>query len=88
MMGAYVVLALTVCKIFLPMVSFNFVGILCHFVTYPKISHLHWLQLLPFDGVICNADSGGIIAMDWCLWLGMAQFFQGESKKNYPFFAI
>jgi hypothetical protein len=87
MMGAYVVLALIVCKIFLPGVPFNFVGILCHFVTYLKISHLHQSRLLPFDGVICNADSGGIIAMDWCLRLGMAQFFQGELKNN-PFFAI
>jgi hypothetical protein len=87
MMGAYVVLALIVCKIFFPRVPFNFVGILCHFVTYPKISHLRRSQSLLFDGVTCDANSGGIIAMDWCLRLGMAQFFQGESKNN-PFFAI
>jgi hypothetical protein len=43
--------------------------------------------LLPFDGVIRDADGSDIIAMHWCPWLGMSQFFQGESKNN-PFFVI
>jgi hypothetical protein len=43
--------------------------------------------LLPFDGVICDANGSGIIAMHWCPQLGMSQFFQGESKNNL-FFAI
>jgi hypothetical protein len=36
MRGAYVVLALVVCKILLPGVPFNFVDVLCFLVTYPK----------------------------------------------------
>jgi hypothetical protein len=64
-----VVLALIVCKIFLPGVPFNFVGIMCYLVTYQKISHLHQSQSLPFDSVSCNADSGGIIARtSVCSW--------------------
>ena len=87
MMGAYVVLALVVCKILLPGVPFNFVDILCFFVTYPKISHFHRSRSLSFDSVVCDADGGGIVAMYRCSRLGMSQFFEGESK-NYTFFAI
>ncbi len=87
MMGAYVVLALVVGKILLPGVPFNFVDILCFLVTDPKISHFHRSQSLPFDGVVCNADGGGIDAVYWCLWLGMSQFLKGESKY-YTLFAI
>ena len=81
------VLALVVSKIFLPGVPLNFICILCHFVTNPKILHFHRLRSLSFYGVVCDADGGGIVAMHRCPWLGMPQLFQGESK-NYSFFAI
>jgi len=42
---------------------------------------------MPFYGVVCDANGGGIVAMHRCPWLGMPYFFQGESK-NYSFFAI
>jgi hypothetical protein len=87
MMGAYVVLALVVSKIFLPGVPFNFVDILCFLVTNPKISHFHRLLSQPFDGVVRDADGGGIVAVYWCSWLGMSQFLKGESKY-YTLFAI
>jgi hypothetical protein len=87
MVGAYVVLALIVSKVLLPGVPFNFVDILCFLVTYPKISHFHRLRSLPFDGVVCDADGGRIVAVYRCSWLGMPQFFEGESK-NHTFFAI
>jgi hypothetical protein len=82
-MGAYVVLALVVSKIFLPGVPFNFVDILCFLVTNPKISHFHRSLSLPFDGVVRDADGGGIVAVYWCSWLGMSPFLKGESKF-YP----
>ena len=75
MMGAYVVLALVVSKILLPGVPFNFVDILCFLVTYQKISHFHRSRSLPLDGVVCDADSCGIITVHRCSWLGMPQFF-------------
>jgi len=87
MVGAYVVLALIVSKVLLPGVPFNFVDILCFLVTYPKISHFHQSRSLPFDGVVCDADGGGIVTVYRCSWLGMSQFFEGESKKD-TFFAI
>jgi len=71
MMGAYVVLALVVCKIFLPTVPFNFVDILCFLVTYPKISHFHRSRSLLLDGVVCDADGCGVVAVYRCSWLGM-----------------
>jgi len=75
MMRAYVVLALVVSKILLPGVPFNFVDILRFLVTNPKISYFHRSQSLPFYGVVCDADGGGIVAMHRCPWLGMSQFF-------------
>jgi len=78
---------LVVSKILLPGVPFKFVGILCHLITYPKIPHFHRSQSLSFHGVICDADGGGVVAMHRCSWLGMPQFFEGESK-NYSFLAI
>jgi hypothetical protein len=87
MMGAYVVLALVVSKILLPGVPFNFVDILCFFVTNPKISHFHRSRSLSFYSVVCDANGGGIVAMYRCSWLGMSQFFEGESK-NDSLFAI
>ena len=75
MMGAYVVLALVVCKILLPRVPFNFVDILCFLVTYPKISYFHQSRSLPLDGVVCDADGCGVVAVHRCFLLGMPQFF-------------
>jgi hypothetical protein len=74
MMGAYVVLALVVGKILLPRVQFNFIDILCFLVAYPNISHFHRSRLLPLDGVVCDADGCGIIAVHRCSWLGIPQF--------------
>ena len=76
MVGAYVVLALIVSKVLLPGVPFNFVDILCFLVTYPK-----------YLGVVRDAYGGRIVAVYRCSWLGMPQFFEGESK-NDTFFAI
>ena len=87
MVGAYVVLALIVSKVLLPRVPFNFIDILCFLVTYSKISHFHRSRSLPFNGVVRDADGGGIVTVYQCSWLGMPQFFEGESK-NDTFLAI
>ena len=42
----------------------------------PVETHIHrfcgfWLYL-----VVDYAISGGVVSLDWCLWLGMAEFFE------------
>jgi hypothetical protein len=51
---------------------FGIAGILGNFITDPKISHFHQTRLLPFDSVVCNADGGGVVAMDQCFGLWVA----------------
>ena len=87
MMGAYVVLALVVCKILLPGVPFNFVDILCFFVTNPKRSHFHRSRSLSFDSVIRDTNSGCIIAMYRRFWLGMSEVSQCL-PENYAVLTI
>ena len=69
------VLALVVGKVLLPRVPINFVDILCFLVTYPKISHFHQSRSLSLDGVVCDADGCGVVAVYQCSWLGMLQLF-------------
>jgi hypothetical protein len=88
MMAADVVFALIICKVLsLPGMPLDVIPILGYFITYPKVSHLHAPRELPFDSVIGDADCGHIVTMNGSSWLGMAQFFEGESK-NYAFFAV
>ena len=79
--------ACLVLKIFLSRVPFDVVGLLCHFVTHPKVSRFHGPRSLSFDDAICNSHRGGVVAMYRCSWLWVSQFFKGKSKYN-PFFAI
>ncbi len=58
------VFALIVRKIFLSGVPFDIVCILGNFIADPKISHFHRSRMLVFDGVVRNADGGGVVAMD------------------------
>jgi hypothetical protein len=78
---------LIISKIFLDGVPLDINYILCNFITNPKVSHFHRTQLLPFGGVVCNTDSGGVVAMDVCFGLWVAQLFKGQ-MKNHTLFAI
>jgi hypothetical protein len=80
MMRSYVVFALVVSQVLLPWMPPDIVHILCNFITDPKVTHLHQMQSLLFYGIICDANSSGVIAMDLCFGLGMAQFFKGHPK--------
>jgi hypothetical protein len=71
-MCTQVVFTLIVGQGFLTGVPFYCEFFLCHFVSYPKIPHFHRAQLLAFDGVVCDAYGGGVIAVYWCTQLGMA----------------
>jgi hypothetical protein len=86
-MCTHVVFTLIVGQVFLTGVPFFCEFFLCYFVSYPKIPHFHLARSLAFDSVVRDAYGGGVIAVYWCTWLGMAKFFEGESK-NYSLFAI
>jgi hypothetical protein len=70
-----VVFTLVVRKVLLTRVPLDTVSILCYFVTQPKIPHFYRLQTLPFDGVTSYTNGGGIVAMDLCFWLRVAQLW-------------
>jgi hypothetical protein len=74
-------------QIFLAGVPLKRINILCFLFTSPKISHLHCLRDLSFDGVIGNPDGSCIIAVDGGLGLRVAKVFERQSK-NHSFLEI
>ncbi len=86
-MCSRVMLALAISKIFLARVPFNIIYILGNFVAHPEIMHFHGLQTLTFHRIICNADSGCVVAVYLHFGLQVAKFLKGE-LKNHAFFAI
>jgi hypothetical protein len=82
MVQTYVVLALVICKIFLPWVPLQIVHFLGNFVPYPEKSHFHGSQTLPLDGVVRNTHRSGVVTMHRGLWLRMAHVRQCESENN------
>jgi hypothetical protein len=80
-----VVFTLVISKILFTRVPFDIVRILGNLITHQKIPHIHRARLLSFDGVVRNAYSGGVVAMDGCFWLRMAQFFEGQTKNDALF---
>jgi hypothetical protein len=75
-------LTLIIREIFFAGVPLDIVCILCNFITNPKISHFYRTQSLPFDGIVHNTNSGGVVAMDGCFGLRGAQFFWGYTKNQ------
>ena len=74
-------------QIFLAGVPLKRINILCFLFTSPKISHLHCLRALSFDGVIGYPDGSYIITVDGGFGLRVAKVFESESK-NHSFLAI
>ncbi len=85
MMWTQVVFTLVVCQVLLTRVPLDTVSILCYLVTCPKIPHFHRSLFLSFDSIICNSDGGGVVAMDLCFWLRVAQLFKSHSKYHALF---
>ncbi len=75
-----VVFTLVVCKVFFPRVVFYVKFHLFNSICNPKEAHFHQTRSLSLDCVIHDAKGGRIVAMYWCWRLGMAHFFQCESK--------
>ena len=49
----------------------------------PPKAHVHGLQYLADHDVVGNADSGQVVALDWCLELGPAHFNQCLAQGNH-----
>jgi hypothetical protein len=62
-MQANMVFALVICSVFLPWVPLEGVHLLRYFIPNPEKSHFHRSRMLPFNGVVRDANRSGIIAM-------------------------
>jgi hypothetical protein len=82
MVRTHVVLALVICKVFLSRVPLIRIHTLCILLACPKLSHFHLPRTLPFDGVVCDSNRCGVIAMDRGFRLRMSHFGEGEPKNT------
>jgi hypothetical protein len=81
------VFTLVISKIFLARMPSDIICILRDLITNPEVPHLHQTGWLMFNGVVCNANSGGVVAMDRSFGLWMSQLFEGQ-PENHAFFTI
>jgi hypothetical protein len=72
------VFTLVISKIFLARMPSDIIYILRDLITNSEIPHLHQMGALTFNGVVYNANSGGIVAMDRSFGLWMSQLFKGQ----------
>jgi hypothetical protein len=86
-MCPFLMLALITSKILLPQVQFKVISILilCNIITHPEMTHFHRSQTLAFDGVVCNTNGRGVVTMDLCFGLWMAQIFESKMEKHALF---
>jgi hypothetical protein len=81
------VFTLVINKIFLARMPSDIICILHNLITNPEVPHLHRTGVLMFNGVVCTANSSGIVAMDRSFGLWMSQLFKGQ-QENHAFFTI
>ena len=60
-----------VCQNFLTQLVVKFEVFVCLLVKKPEVSHFHRAGSLPLDGVVYYSYCGGIVYVDWSLWLGV-----------------
>ncbi len=74
------VFTLVISKIFLARMPSDIICILRDLITNPEVPHLHLTGALMFNGVVCNANSGGVVAMDRCLGCGCLNSLRVNQK--------
>jgi hypothetical protein len=79
MVAAFMMFRGVVTQVFLSEMPSHIKFSIFHLIADVEISHFHGAGALFLDGSIGNACSRGIIAVEWCGWLRVAKFFQGES---------
>lgn len=53
----------------------------------PEVSHFHRTGTLALNGVVGNAGGGGVVAVEGCGWLWVAEFLEDEAN-DAAFFGI
>jgi hypothetical protein len=81
------VFTLVISKIFLARMPSDIICILRNLITNPEVLHLHRTGALRFNGVVRNANSGDVVAMDRSFMLWMSQLFESQ-PENHAFFTI
>jgi hypothetical protein len=74
-------LTLVVSQIFLAGVPNEVIYSLRILICHPKISHFHRARSVAFDGIVCNTNGSGVIAMDGHTGLWMSEVFEGKAKN-------
>ena len=74
-------------QIFLTRLVVKFEVFVCLLIEKPEVSHLHRAGLLSLDGVVHYSYCGGIVYVDWYLWLGVTYFGKCELDDSC-FFCI
>ncbi len=68
------------CPGFLDRADNKFEVFLCFAIQQPEVLHLHCMGTLAFDCVIDNANGSGVVDVNGCWWLWMAEFQEGKSQ--------
>ena len=69
--GSCVGLGGVVCQNFLTRLVVKVEVFVCLLVKNTEVFHLHCAGLLPLYGVVYYSYCGGIVYVDWSLWLGV-----------------
>jgi hypothetical protein len=69
-----------VAQVFLTWLIINFEVFLCFAIQQPEVPHLHCMGTLAFDRVIDDANDSGVVNVNECRWLWMAEFQEGKSQ--------
>ncbi len=67
-----------VAQVFLTRLIIKFEVFLCFAIQQPEVTHLHCTAMLAFDCVIDDANSSGVVDVNGCRWLWMAEFKEGK----------
>ena len=71
MYGSCVGLGGVVCQVFLTQLVVKSELFVCLLVKNLEVSHFHRVGSVSLDGVMYYSDCGGIVYVDWSLWLGV-----------------
>jgi len=78
MMGGGMVFGEIICTVGRAQLPENVKLALPDMILDPIELHVNGLGLLLFYGVIGNAASGAVVCLEWCGWLWVAKFIQGN----------
>ena len=69
-----------VAQVFLTGLIIKFEVFLCFAIQQPEVLHINCTGSLVFDCVIDNANGSGVVNVNGCRWLWMAEFREGKPQ--------